>query len=169
LSRAAQKRKRNAGAIEIRRVRLGDEALFAKVAPEVFDTRIPKGRLAEYLADPNTVLLVALANGEVIAQAAAMITRHPSRPRELWIDEVGVTPKFQRQGVATALLQALLEIARSLKCRAAWVATENDNEKARGLYRSLKPKEEQEEIVVYVYDTKAKPKLKKKATPASRR
>lgn len=151
--------------IEIRRVRLGDEALFKKIAPEVFDARITKARLAEYLADPNTVLLLALANGEVIAQAAAMITRHPSRPRELWIDEVGVTPKFQRQGIAAALMQAMLAIAREQKCRAAWVATEHDNIAARALYRSQKPTEEQEQVVVYVYDTRSKRKAKAKAKP----
>lgn len=158
-----------AALIEIRRVRLGDEALFAKVAPEVFGARPTKARLAEYLSDPNVILLVALAKGEVIAQAAAMVTRHPSRPRELWIDEVGVTPKHQRRGIAAALLQTMLEIARSLKCRAAWVATEHDNTPARGLYRSLKPSEEQEGVVVYVYKTKRPRTLKTKAKPRSRR
>jgi aminoglycoside 6'-N-acetyltransferase I len=90
----------------------------------------------------------------------------------LWIDEVGVTPAFQRQGIATALMQAMLEIARGQKCRAAWVATEGDNKPARRLYRSLHPKEEQKRVVVYVYDTKSAERggaLKKKATPRSRR
>lgn len=161
-----------AASIEIRRVALGDEALFKKIARDVFDAKVTKTRLAEYLADPNTILLVALAKGEVIAQAAAMVTRHPARPRELWIDEIGVAPKFQRQGIASALLQAMLEIARSQKCRATWVATERDNKPARALYRSLGPAEEQKGIVIYVYDTKPEKrvaKLKKKARPASRR
>jgi GNAT superfamily N-acetyltransferase len=49
---------------------------------------------------------------------------HPDKPAELWINEVGVAPSHQRQGVGQRLLGALFELGGSLGCREAWVLTE---------------------------------------------
>jgi aminoglycoside 6'-N-acetyltransferase I len=84
--------------LEIRQVKPGDVALFDRVADAVFDERVDPGRLAAYLAEPGHHMLVALRAGEVVAQVAAVIHRHPDKPTELYIDEVGVTPALQRQG-----------------------------------------------------------------------
>ena len=91
--------------LEIRQVKPGDVALFDRVADAVFDERVDPGRLAAYLAEPGHHMLVALRAGEVVAQVAAVIHRHPDKPTELYIDEVGVTPALQRQGIARALMR----------------------------------------------------------------
>ena len=122
--------------LEIRQVKPGDVALFDRVADAVFDERVDPGRLAAYLAEPGHHMLVALRAGEVVAQVAAVIHRHPDKPTELYIDEVGVTPALQRQGIARAMLEQMLALGKALGCAEAWVGTETDNGPARGLYES---------------------------------
>ena len=114
--------------LEIRQVKPGDVALFDRVADAVFDEPVDPGRLAAYLAEPGHHMLVALRAGEVVAQVAAVIHRHPDKPTELYIDEVGVTPALQRQGIARAMLERMLALGKALGCEEAWVGTETDNQ-----------------------------------------
>lgn len=120
--------------VEIRLVTAADAALFDRVAEEVFDEPIDPERLKAYLAQPGHPMVVALADGEMIGQVAAVIHRHPDKPTELYIDEVGVTPAWQRRGVAQQMLEAMFACGRALGCEEAWVGTEPDNLPARRLY-----------------------------------
>jgi aminoglycoside 6'-N-acetyltransferase I len=122
---------------EIRRLGPGDSHLLDRVAAEVFDDPVRPERLAAYLAEPNHVLFVALAGGEVVAQVACVIHRHPDKPTELYIDEVGVTPTLQRRGIARRMLEVAFAWGRDNGCEEAWVGTEPDNEAAIGLYRAF--------------------------------
>jgi len=107
--------------LEIRQVKPGDVALFDRVADAVFDERVDPGRLAAYLAEPGHHMLVALRAGEVVAQVAAVIHRHPDKPTELYIDEVGVTPALHRRGIARRMLDVMFAWGRELGCEEAWV------------------------------------------------
>ncbi len=69
-------------------------------------------------------------------KCAAVIHRHPDKPTELYIDEVGVAPSFQRRGIARRLLSEMLALGKALGCEEAWVGTEHDNHPARSLYQS---------------------------------
>jgi aminoglycoside 6'-N-acetyltransferase I len=137
-------------AFEIRKLTPADAALLANVADDVFDEAIDSTRLAAYLVEPGHLMLLAIADGTVIAQVAAVIHRHPDKPTELYIDEVGVTPAFQRQGIARRMLDEMIAIGRELGCEEAWVGTELDNLPARGLYESRGAAAES--FVMYVYD-----------------
>ncbi|RWA60102.1 GNAT family N-acetyltransferase [Mesorhizobium sp.] len=138
--------------VEIRRLHPGDDALVMHVADEVFDEPVRPDRLAAYLASPGHFMIVAIADEIVVAQCAAVIHRHPDKVSELYIDEVGVTPAFQRQGIARKMLDAMFEIGREYGCEEAWVGTEPDNGPARALYESRKePRGKAEEFVMYVY------------------
>jgi aminoglycoside 6'-N-acetyltransferase I len=130
--------------VEIRRVQPGDEPLFRRVAPEVFDHAIDPENLARYLLTSGHYLIVAIADGEIVGQVAAMAHLHPDGLRsELFIDEIAVTPALQRQGIARRMLDAMLEIGRELGCQEAWLGTEPDNLPAKRLYarrsRSVDP------------------------------
>ncbi|MGL4288305.1 MAG: GNAT family N-acetyltransferase [Phreatobacter sp.] len=120
--------------VEIRQVGRGDAALFERVAEEVFDEPVDSGRLAAYLAEPGHHMIVALHDGCIIGQTAAVVHRHPDKATELYIDEVGVTPAFQRQGVARTMLDRMFALGKDLGCTEAWVGTEPDNLPARALY-----------------------------------
>ena len=122
--------------IELRHVTTGDGALFERIAEGVFDEPIDPARLAAYLAEPGHHMIVALRDGEVVAQCAAVLHRHPDKVTELYIDEVGVAPALHRQGIARKMLDAMFALGKSLGCGEAWVGTEPDNLAARGLYES---------------------------------
>lgn len=138
--------------IEIRRLFPGDDALVMRVADDVFDEPVRPDRLASYLAQSGHFMIVALAQGVVVGQCAAVIHRHPDKPTELYIDEVGVSPAVQRQGIARKMLDAMFALGREHGCEEAWVGTEPDNLPARALYESRKePRAEAESFVMYVY------------------
>lgn len=137
--------------VEIIHVRAGDAALLERVAEDVFDAPIDPARLPAYLASEGHILLVAIVDGEVVGQAAAVIHRHPDQPTELYIDNLGVTPKLQRRGIARRLLHRLLELGRAAGCEEAWVGTEHDNVPARRLYETLGDTEA-EPFVLYLYE-----------------
>src|SRR5262245_33352485 len=122
--------------LEIRQVGPGDAGLFERVAVDVFDVPMDARRLAAYLAEPCHYMLVALLAGEVVAQVAAVVHRHPDKPTELYVDEVGVTPALQRQGIARKMLDRMFALGKSLGCEEVWVGTEHDNLAARGLYET---------------------------------
>jgi ribosomal protein S18 acetylase RimI-like enzyme len=90
--------------IEIRRLGPGDASVLDRVAEDVFDEPINKKRLAVYLREPNHLLFVAICDGEVVGQARGMIHLHPDMADELYIDNLGVTPAFQRQGIGMKLI-----------------------------------------------------------------
>lgn len=121
---------------EIRWLTSADETVLDRVAPDVFDEPIDPVRRAAYLADPRHHMVVAIKDGEVVAQVAGVVYRHPDKTPELFIDEVGVTPALRRRGIARALLNAMLARGQALGCGEAWVGTEHDNAPARALYES---------------------------------
>ena len=136
--------------VEIRYLGPGDEHVFERIAPDVFDNAVDRATLAHYLGTPGHHLIVAIAQGEMVGQVAAVVHRHPDlRPTELYIDEVAVTPARQREGIAARLLAAAVALGRELGCAEAWVGTEPDNLAAQALYvrRSLPV----EPFVMYVF------------------
>ena len=138
--------------MEIVRLEAGDDALVMRIAEDVFDEPVRPDRLAAYLSQPGHFMVVALADGAVVGQCAAVIHRHPDKVAELYIDEVGVSPKFQRQGIARRMLDAMFAIGRENGCEEAWVGTEPGNLPARALYESRKePHGEAESFVMYAY------------------
>ncbi|UVK39741.1 GNAT family N-acetyltransferase [Mesorhizobium sp. AR10] len=135
--------------VEIRRLFPGDDADLIGIAEDVFDEPVRADRFAAYLAEPGHFMIVALADDVVVGQCAAVIHRHPDRASELYIDEVGGTPAFQRQGIARKMLDAMFEIGREHGCEEAWVGTEPDNLAARALYEARGTAAEP--FVMYVY------------------
>ncbi|HEX2203215.1 MAG TPA: GNAT family N-acetyltransferase [Longimicrobium sp.] len=123
--------------IEIRVLRRGDEGVLARVADDVFDDPVDAAAAAEFVADPRHHLAVAVEDGVVVGFASGVHYVHPDKPRpEMWINEVGVSPRCQGRGVGKAVVDALLEAARGLGCSVAWVLTERDNTAAMRLYAS---------------------------------
>lgn len=93
-----------------------DAAVLDRVADDVFDDAIRPGALREFLARPDHHLAVAVEAGVVVGFASAVDYVHPDKPRELWINEVGVAGPYRQRGLAKALLQALFVKARALHC-----------------------------------------------------
>ena len=111
-----------------------DAKLLDRVAPGVFDNPVDARLAAEFLADPRHHLVVAVIDGLVVGMATGVHYIHPDKPRELWVNEVGVAPAHQRHGIGKRLLQALFAHGRALGCAEAWLGTEETNTAARRLY-----------------------------------
>jgi ribosomal protein S18 acetylase RimI-like enzyme len=121
----------------IRILERGDEGVLDAVAPDVFDDPIDARAAREFLGDPRHRLAVAIDDGVVVGFVSAVLYVHPDKPSpELWINEVGVAPSHQGQGIARRLLEATLADAQTAGCREAWVLTDETNQAARRLYQS---------------------------------
>lgn len=126
-----------------------DEAVLDGVAPELFDHEIHSRWAREFLHDPRHHLVVALDGATVVGFVSGVHYVHPDKSPELWINEVGVAPSHQRQGIGQQVLQAMLRHGRTLGCREAWVLTSPDNAAAIRLYRSLGGLAPDEATVMY--------------------
>lgn len=135
--------------IEIKRITAHDKAFFQQIADDVFDETIVPERLAAYLKNPANLMILARVNGEVIGQVAAVLHHHPDKPTELYVDEVGVTSRFQRQGIAKQMMEEMLVWGRERGCEEVWLGTEPENVPARALYARFA---EAEPIMMYQWD-----------------
>jgi GNAT superfamily N-acetyltransferase len=123
--------------MEIRVLQPGDEDVLRRVAPDVFDDPLNPRATREFLHDPRHHIVVAIDADVVVGFATAVHYVHPDKPSpELWINEVGVAPTHHQRGIGKALLEGLLDRARALGCREAWVLTERGNQPAMRLYQA---------------------------------
>lgn len=123
--------------VELRLLGPGDAALLDRIADGVFDEPVRPDRLAAYLAEPGHLLILAFEDGVVVGQCAAVIHRHPDKPVELYVDEVGVADGWHRRGIARAMMRAMLAEGRARGCAETWVGTEPDNVAANRLYEGF--------------------------------
>lgn len=140
--------------IEIMQLGPADVSVLDHVAEDVFDNAIDPVRARDFLNTQNHVMFVARADGAdgvVVGIASGVVMQHPDKPPQLFVNEVGVGPAWQRRGIATRLVEALLNYGRHQGCNEAWLGTELDNIAARGLYQALAPREE-EEFVLYTFE-----------------
>ena len=118
----------------IRRLGPGDASVLDDVAPGVFDNAINRRWTAEFLSDPRHHLAVAIDEGRVVGMASGVLYVHPDKAPQLWINEVGVAPPYQGQGIDRRLMERLLDRGRELGCRGAWLGTDRSNTAARRCY-----------------------------------
>ena len=124
-------------AIEIIQLSESNMDVLNNYDEDIFDEKIDTYRLAAMLKERNNILLVAVNEGVVIGQVLGVIHRHPDKPTELYIDDLGVSEKYQRRGIATRLIEQLYSIGMDRGCEEVWVATEPENEPAIKFYESL--------------------------------
>ncbi len=137
--------------IEVTLLGPGEAHLLDRVAPDVFDHEIVPANAAAFLAEPHCHLAVAIDDGVVVGFASALDYLGPDKPRELWIDEVGVAPSHHRRGLGKRLLAALFEAGRARGCVTAWVLTEPGNVEANGLYRAAGGEAMEDGVVGYAW------------------
>ncbi|MEO6222061.1 MAG: GNAT family N-acetyltransferase [Vicinamibacterales bacterium] len=111
-----------------------DAAVLDRIADGVFDGPVRPALAVEFLADRRHHLIVALVDSVVVGMITAVDYIHPDKAPQLWINEVGVAPEYQRRGLARRLLREMLNHGRHLGCTEAWLGTEHENAPARGLY-----------------------------------
>ncbi len=137
--------------ITLKLLSANDASVFDRVAEDVFDDPVRMDLAVEFLHDPRHHIAVAMDGGVVVGMASAFHYMHPDKPAQLFINEVGVAPSHQRQGIASELIALLLAHGRALGCTEAWVAADEDNGPARALYAKTGGREDSALAVVYTY------------------
>ena len=98
----------------------------------------------ELLGGDTFVALVALNDDEkLLGGLTAYELKKPEQPRsELYIYDLAVTKSYRRQGVATALIQRLRQLAAERGAWVAFVQADYTDEPALKLYTKLGAREE---------------------------
>jgi aminoglycoside 6'-N-acetyltransferase I len=137
--------------VDVRLLRPGDDAVLERVAPEVFDGAVDSKLTREFLNDPRHHLVVAVAREEVVGFASGVHYVHPDKHAQLFVNEVGVAPAYQRRGLARRLLAVLLQRGAEIGCVEAWVGTQVHNDAARALYAAVGGRQDPEPFVSFVF------------------
>ncbi len=127
------------------------------------DEPLTQDSLTEFLTDDRNVYLAVHMHGRLAGTLHAIGYMHPAGRRYLYVDEVDTDEAFRRQGVASAMMRTVLEIARDMGASAVWLGADDGNDDAHALYRSLGV-QVIEPGVIYTYDVGPA----QKAPPAGR-
>ena len=138
--------------MEIRSLSQGDERILDAVAADVFDYELNRDLISEFLANPCHHLVVAIENSTVIGFVSALHYVHPDKDPQMWINEIGVSPRHQSAGVGSSLVHKLREIARTEGCTEMWVLTDRSNPRAMKFYQSLNGKPEDQVMFSFSID-----------------
>ncbi len=114
------------------RLRSGDEALALKAVRRVHGRyQADLARLRVFLRKPENVLLVACENGDPVGSLTAYMLRRPHRAQpQCLLYEIDVVQEHRREGVGTALVEALIGLAVQECAYEIWVLTECDEDPA---------------------------------------
>src|SRR5262245_41726820 len=113
--------------MEIRRLGPGDEVLAMQAAP-LYDRPPHPDAVRAFLADPLSILIVAYLDGEPAGFIRAHELRQfDSRRPQMFLYEIGTEPRFQRRGVARALIAELETLSRASDAEEIFVVTNEEN------------------------------------------
>ena len=135
--------------LSIERLSGENAGLLSRVEPEVFDFTIDPVQLRAFLDDPRHVMVIAVVSDTVVGMASAVEYFHPDKQPQLWVNEIGVTPAYRRQGIGRQLLESLLQIATRRGCVFAWLGTETDNKIAQACFKSVPDVEAPQPFLLY--------------------
>jgi ribosomal-protein-alanine N-acetyltransferase len=105
-------------------------------ASSLFDRPVIEEWAGRFLVSEGHHLLVASVDGVDVGFVTGVETTHPDKGTEMFLYELSVAPDHQEQGVGTALVEALRNLAIERGCYGMWVATEEDNGAALSTYRA---------------------------------
>ena len=106
-------------------------------ATALFDMPPTAAGAAAFVDAPGHHLLVAEVDGVPAGFGTAIEMRHPDKGLEVFLYELGVDERYRRQGVTSALLAALDDLAVRLGATGCWTATEPHNTAALGPMPSM--------------------------------
>jgi aminoglycoside 3-N-acetyltransferase I len=105
--------------------------------------RPTKDYLKSLLAKEHVVALVALADGELVGGLIAYeLEKFEQARREVYIYDLAVAPTHRRQGVATALIRHLQDIASRREAWVIFVQADYGDDPAIALYSKLGTRED---------------------------
>ncbi len=143
--------------ITVRRLVAGDATELAKLVSAFGDAfeepDVYTGTTAVYaervLASGTTIILAAYDGAQIVGGISAYELRKIEQQRsEVYLYDLGVVETHRRQGVATALIEELRSIARTLGASTIFVQADEDDDAAIALYSKFA----HEHIVAHHFD-----------------
>ncbi len=104
-------------------------------AANLFDYPPRSDAVNRFLADPTHHLLIAYSGDVPAGFVSGVEVTHPDKGTEMFLYELAVDEGHRRQGIGTALVEALRDLAREQGCYGMWVLTDDDNAAAGATYR----------------------------------
>ena len=108
------------------------------LAANLFDGPMKPEAVQRFLNDPNHHMLIAYSGDEPLGFVSGVEMTHPDKGTEMFMYELAVGEAHRRQGVGSALVEALKELAHEKGCYGMWVLAEDDNAAANNTYRKAK-------------------------------
>ena len=106
-------------------------------AAALFDDPPRRDATAHFLAQPTHHLLLAFDEAALaLGLVSGVETTHPDKGTEMFLYELAVDGPARRQGIGTALVSALAQLARARGCYGMWVLTDDDNRAGYRTYES---------------------------------
>lgn len=113
-------------------------------AAALFDDAVDLAATAAFLADERHHMLVGYVGDQPAGFVTAVELLHPDKPQpEMFLYELGVEPDVRRRGVATALMERLIQLCHDRGCGEMFVLTDEDNVAGRATYRKAGGKPEE--------------------------
>jgi aminoglycoside 3-N-acetyltransferase I len=140
-------------AFTLRKLELGDAELFRSLNAmfgeafgdaEAYAAAPPSDAYLEsLLAKPHVIPIAALSEGDVIGGLVAYeLDKFEQSRSEIYIYDLAVAEPHRRQGIATALIQRLREIAAERGAWVIYVQADYGDEPAIALYTKLGVRED---------------------------
>lgn len=125
-----------------------DAQLLLDVPEGLFDLPTRVDQTEAFLNNSDHYMVAAFVGDLMVGMASGVVNLHPDKDPALFVNEVGVRDEWQRKGIATRLMNALFDLVKPRGITGIWLATEIDNDAARGLYKHMNARETKG-IVVY--------------------
>lgn len=121
-------------------------------SPALFDDPAERRAARAYLRDPANIFLLAIDRGQAVGFLRGTALRQPHiRRSQMFLYEIAVLPKFQRRGIARALIERLVRYCRTRGFEEIFVFTSPNNRPAVRLYRSTGGVTETDADRMFVY------------------
>lgn len=115
----------------------------------LFDHPVTLAGAADFLDRPGHLILLARQPGGAgIGFVSGVDMRHPDKPPEMFVYELGVDEGWRRRGVASALLVALRDEAVRRGCRGMWTGADADNGAALATYEAMGAEIDRESVFI---------------------
>jgi len=114
-------------------------AAFKELVPQLSKSNPPPGRdaVAAMLASSAITQFVARDEGDRIVGVATLVIFPIPTALRAWIEDVIVDESSSRQGIGSALTEAMLECARVAGCKTVDLTSRPVREAANHMYRKL--------------------------------
>lgn len=117
---------------------LGSEDLeLVLSAADLFDEPPIPDQTRAFLESEREFLWFALDGERPVGFVSASVLLHPDKPPHLFVNELATAEPYRRRGIATRLMQTVVDFGRERKLWPVWVAADGDDDLAQAFYRSL--------------------------------